>query len=108
MIIRACGAKYRRSHPNFKAQLVFRPEWLRQTRFGEILYKGDLLLKELSEGVPLLGATELRAGGSLATFPHRRAASQVTFALYLRTVSAKHYTAMALQSLMVRFSFIAS
>jgi hypothetical protein len=50
------------SHHNFKAQLVFRPEWLRQTRLGEILYKGDLLLKELSEGVPILGATELRAG----------------------------------------------
>jgi hypothetical protein len=50
------------SHPNMKAKLVFRPEWLRQTRFGEILYKGDVLLKELSEGVPLLGVMELRAG----------------------------------------------
>lgn len=51
-----------RMHPNFKARLVFRPEWLRQTRFGEILYKGDLLLKELSEGVPVLDAPNLRAG----------------------------------------------
>ncbi len=49
-------------HPNFKARLVFRPEWLRQTRFGEILYRGDLLLKELSEGVPVLDARDLRAG----------------------------------------------
>jgi hypothetical protein len=50
------------NHPNLKARLVFRPEWLRQTRFGEILYKGDILLKELASGVPLLGTTGLRAG----------------------------------------------
>jgi hypothetical protein len=37
---------------NLKARLVFRPQWLRQTRFGEILYRADVLLKELAAGVP--------------------------------------------------------
>lgn len=36
--------------PALKSQLVFEPEWLRHTRFGEILYKADILLKELSVG----------------------------------------------------------
>jgi hypothetical protein len=38
------------SYPNLKSQLVFRPTWLQETRFGEILYKADVLLKELSGG----------------------------------------------------------
>lgn len=49
------GAEWQRllsSHPNFKTRLVFRPEWLRQTRFGEILFKADVLLKELTAGAP--------------------------------------------------------
>ena len=40
------------NYPNFRSKLVFYPEWLRQTRFGEILYKADVLLKELASGVP--------------------------------------------------------
>jgi hypothetical protein len=41
-------------YPNFKTRLVFRPEWLRSTRFGEVMYKADVLLKELDSGVPML------------------------------------------------------
>jgi hypothetical protein len=41
-------------YPNLKTRLVFNPEWLRFTRFGEILYKADVLLKELDGGVPTL------------------------------------------------------
>lgn len=49
-------------HPDFKTRLVFRPEWLAQTRFGEILYKADVLLKELSAGAPIiLPEAKLRA-----------------------------------------------
>jgi hypothetical protein len=45
-----------------RSKLVFSPEWLRQTRVGEILYRADVLLKELSTGVPLLNADrKLRA-----------------------------------------------
>lgn len=48
-------------YPHLKSRLVFGPEWLRQTRFGEILYKADVLLKELAGGVSMLGAPQLRA-----------------------------------------------
>jgi hypothetical protein len=44
------GAKF----PKLRTNLVFRPEWLRETRFGEILYKADVLLKELSAGTAVL------------------------------------------------------
>lgn len=47
--------------PDFRAKLVFSPDWLRHTRFGEILYKSDVLLKELSSGVPVLAPGKLRA-----------------------------------------------
>ena len=47
--------------PHFRSKLVFYPEWMRQTRFGEILYKADVLLKELSSGVPVLVPGALRA-----------------------------------------------
>lgn len=50
-------------YPNLKSRLVFRPEWLRHTRFGEIMYKADVLLKELDGGVPTLRPDPaLRAG----------------------------------------------
>ncbi|MGY3485440.1 hypothetical protein ACVW1C_003323 [Bradyrhizobium sp. USDA 4011] len=48
-------------YPNFHAKLVFYPEWLRQTRLGEVLYKADVLLKELSSGVSILVPGKLRA-----------------------------------------------
>ena len=50
-------------YPNFKTRLVFKPEWLRQTRFGEIFYIADILLKELAAGVPTVapGDAQLRA-----------------------------------------------
>ncbi|MCK1481004.1 DUF2974 domain-containing protein [Bradyrhizobium sp. 197] len=48
-------------YPNFRAKLVFYPEWLRQTRLGEVLYKADVLLKEISSGVSILGPGKLRA-----------------------------------------------
>lgn len=37
-------------YPALKSELVFRPDWLRDTRFGEIMYKADVLLKEISVG----------------------------------------------------------
>lgn len=48
-------------YPNLRSRLVFGPEWLRQTRFGEILYKADVLLKELAGGAPALGTNSVRA-----------------------------------------------
>ncbi|MEY9750159.1 hypothetical protein ABIF65_009533 [Bradyrhizobium japonicum] len=48
-------------YPHFRAKLVFYPEWLRQTRLGEVLYKADVLLKELSSGVSILVPGKLRA-----------------------------------------------
>ncbi|MGY3695014.1 hypothetical protein ACVIGA_005094 [Bradyrhizobium sp. USDA 3240] len=48
-------------YPNFRAKLVFYPEWLRQTRLGEVFYKADVLLKELSSGVSILVPGKLRA-----------------------------------------------
>ena len=48
-------------YPNFRSKLVFYPEWLRQTRLGEVLYKADVLLKELSSGVSILVPGKLRA-----------------------------------------------
>jgi hypothetical protein len=48
-------------YPNFRSKLVFAPEWLRQTRVGEILYKADVLLKELASGVPVVAPGKLRA-----------------------------------------------
>ncbi len=50
-------------YPNFRSKLVFYPEWLRQTRLGEVLYKADVLLKELSSGVSILVPGKLRAAG---------------------------------------------
>jgi hypothetical protein len=52
-------------YPHLRAQLVFRPAWLRETRFGEILYKADVLLKELTSGVSIVepGNGKLRAAG---------------------------------------------
>lgn len=48
-------------YPNFRSKLVFYPEWLRQTRLGDILYKADVLLKELSSGVSILVPGKFRA-----------------------------------------------
>jgi hypothetical protein len=48
-------------YPDLKSKLVFRPLWLEETRFGEVLYKADVLLKELSAGVPLLTSGPMRA-----------------------------------------------
>lgn len=41
-------------YPALKSELVFKPEWLRGTRFGEIMYRADVLLKELSVGVSVV------------------------------------------------------
>lgn len=50
------------NYPDFKTRLVFRPQWLSQTRFGEILFKADVLLKELTSGMPTVRAeANLRA-----------------------------------------------
>ncbi|MFM9942146.1 MAG: lipase family protein [Hyphomicrobiaceae bacterium] len=48
--------RHSKQYPNFRTQLVFKPNWLRDTRYGNILYRGDLLLKELSSGGPMLQA----------------------------------------------------
>jgi hypothetical protein len=50
----AVWAKMGSQYPELRAELVFRPEWLRETRFGEILYKADVLLKELTVGIPVV------------------------------------------------------
>jgi hypothetical protein len=43
-------------YPELRVRLVFRPEWLRLTRLGEILYLADLLLKELTNGLAIVQA----------------------------------------------------
>ncbi len=48
-------------YPDLRSRLVFRPQWLRETRFGEIMYKADILLKELAGGATALGETRFRA-----------------------------------------------
>jgi hypothetical protein len=49
------------NYPDLRTRLVFHPVWLRETRVGEILYKADVLLKELAMGVPAVEAGPLRA-----------------------------------------------
>ncbi len=48
-------------YPDLKSRLIFQPEWLRQTRFGEIMYRADVLLKELAGGATALGESRFRA-----------------------------------------------
>jgi hypothetical protein len=48
-------------YSNLKSRLVFRPEWLQHTRFGEIMYRADVLLKELAGGAVALGESRFRA-----------------------------------------------
>jgi hypothetical protein len=48
-------------YPDLQSRLVFRPLWLQQTRLGEILYKADVLLKELASGASVLETGPLRA-----------------------------------------------
>ncbi|MGD9923893.1 MAG: hypothetical protein AB7V13_20990 [Pseudorhodoplanes sp.] len=45
-------------YPNLKTRLVFKPLWLAETRFGEIMYVADVLLKELSSGVQTVQAAD--------------------------------------------------
>src|SRR5262249_21555731 len=47
-------AQLEQRYPELRSRLVFRPEALRETRFGEILYKADVLLKELTSGVSII------------------------------------------------------
>lgn len=54
---RSISAKY----PEMRSRLVFHPIWLKETRLGEILYKADVLLKELAAGAPALEHPQLRA-----------------------------------------------
>jgi hypothetical protein len=63
-------------YPAFRSKLVFRPVWLRDTRFGEILYEADVLLKELAGGAAALKPGRLRAAKvpSYASSDSRRAA----------------------------------
>jgi hypothetical protein len=49
------------NYPNLKSKLVFQPAWLGETRLGEILYRADVLLKELTGGLPVLEPGKLRA-----------------------------------------------
>ena len=52
----------RARYPELRAKLVFRPSWVSQTRLGEVLYRADVLLKELTTGVSIVQpAVHLRA-----------------------------------------------
>jgi hypothetical protein len=65
------------AYPNFKTRLVFEPAWLKDTRVGDVLYKADVLLKELVAGTPLLrNEQKLRAASVSKYVPSqsRRAA----------------------------------
>jgi hypothetical protein len=54
-------SKVSSAYPDLRSKLVFRPVWLNETRFGEILYQADVLLKELALGASLLQSGQLRA-----------------------------------------------
>jgi hypothetical protein len=54
-------SKVSSKYPNLRSKLVFRPVWLNETRFGEILYQADVLLKELASGTSVLQPGSLRA-----------------------------------------------
>jgi hypothetical protein len=54
-------SKVSSAYPNLRSKLVFRPVWLNETRFGEILYQADVLLKELASGTSVLQGGPLRA-----------------------------------------------
>jgi hypothetical protein len=51
-------------YPALRPILVFRPDWLRQTRVGKILYDADVVLKELSTGERALGQDQTAPGVS--------------------------------------------
>ena len=66
----ALWAKMAASYPDLKTRLVFRPSWLRETRVGEILYKADVLLKELASGNSIVNpSSKLRAAGIVGYVP---------------------------------------
>ncbi len=54
-------SKVTSAYPNLRSKLVFRPVWLNETRFGEILYQADVLLKELASGTSVLQPGPFRA-----------------------------------------------
>lgn len=74
-------AKMAPAYPDLKSRLVFRPAWLRETRFGEILYKADVLLKELASGVSVVNpGSKLRAAGVEGYVPaHMRRVAEGLF-----------------------------
>jgi hypothetical protein len=66
-------SKVTSEYPNLRSKLVFRPVWLNETRFGEILYQADVLLKELASGTSVLQPGPLRAAkvGGYVSQPDR-------------------------------------
>jgi hypothetical protein len=68
-------------HQNLRSRLVFSPEWLRQTRFGQIMYRADVLLKELAGGATSLGSARLRAAAiaDYRSATERMAATQLLY-----------------------------
>lgn len=50
----AIWADLEQRFPELRTRLVFRPAELKDTRVGEILYKADVLLKELTSGVSVV------------------------------------------------------
>ncbi|MEO8008014.1 MAG: hypothetical protein ABI728_05780, partial [Betaproteobacteria bacterium] len=67
-------------YPHLRSRLVFRPQWLAQTRVGQSLYLADVLLKELAGGAAAIApGHRLRAAGIEGYFSAdaRRAADQL-------------------------------
>jgi hypothetical protein len=64
--------------PALQPRLVFRPQWLGETRFGKILYDADVALKELAEGLAALRPGEPPAVVKLERYlsPRLRKASR--------------------------------
>lgn len=55
-------------YPELRSQLVFRPGWLRHTRFGEIMYRADVLLKELNTGASIVSPSAVAPARRVARY----------------------------------------
>jgi hypothetical protein len=77
-------SKVTSEYPNLRSKLVFRPVWLNETRFGEILYQADVLLKELASGTSVLQPGPLRAAkvGGYVSQPDRTNAKNLIASLH--------------------------
>jgi hypothetical protein len=81
-------------YPALRPRLVFKPEWLRETRLGKILYDADVVLKEFSEGLGALNPGQQAAVGNVAGYVssrQRKLANALRFQLGLGRLEESNY-----------------